>query len=185
MLDLMESFIYLNSLDKFLFKLTITFIFNYIYIQLHSSPLRTIGHFDQINLIRKDKYSILHANMTQNNKHSSNQNSNSNSKSKSGKNGKPTINNKSGCIIRFKPPKASEDTVKAKFFEDDDTEVSESIRTYSAGDDYGNLVASTSRIIGLGDMYDLWIEGKSKKLAQVLSRALDNQVREEWQAITS
>ena len=46
-------------------------------------------------------------------------------------------------------------------------------------------VASMSRIIGLGDMHDLWIEGKSKKLAQVLSRALDNQVREEWQAITS
>ncbi len=34
-------------------------------------------------------------------------------------------------------------------------------------------------------MYGLWIEGKSKKLAQVLSRALDDQVREEWQAITS
>ncbi len=42
-----------------------------------------------------------------------------------------------------------------------------------------------SRIIGLGDMYDLWIKGKSKKLAQVMSRALDDQVREEWQAIIS
>ncbi len=32
MLDLMESFIYLNSLDKFLSKLTITFTFDYILV---------------------------------------------------------------------------------------------------------------------------------------------------------
>ena len=117
-----------------------------------------------------------------NQKNSSNANSNSNSKSKSNK---KSQSNKSGCIIRLKPPKPTEDTVKAKFLEDDGTEVSESIRTFRSGEDYGNLVALMSRIVGLGDMYGLWIDGKSKKLAQVMARALDDQVREEWQTITS
>ena len=107
---------------------------------------------------------------------------NSNSKSKSS-GGKP--NNKQGCIIRFKPPKPSEEVMKAKFFEADDTEVSELVRCYQTGDDHANLVALMSRIIGLGDLYGLWNDGKSQKLAQTMSRALDDQVREEWQAITS
>ena len=117
-----------------------------------------------------------------NQKNSSNANSNSNSKSKSNK---KSQSNKSGCIIRLKPPKPTEDKVKAKFLEDDGTEVSESIRAFRSGEDYGNLVALMSRIVGLGDMYGLWIDGKSKKLAQVMARALDDLVREEWQTITS
>ncbi len=75
--------------------------------------------------------------------------------------------------------------VKAKFLEDDDTEVSENIRTFRSGKEYGNLVALMSRIVGLGNMYGLWIDGKSKKLAQVMAQVLDDQVREEWQTITS
>ncbi len=117
-----------------------------------------------------------------NQKNSSNANSNSNSKSKSNK---KSQSNKSGCIIKLKPPKPTEDTVKAKFLEDDGTEVSESIQTFQSGEDYDNLVTLMSRIVGLGDMYGLWIDGKSKKLALVMARALDDQVREEWQTITS
>jgi hypothetical protein len=107
---------------------------------------------------------------------------NSNSKPKSS-GGKP--NNKQGCIIRFKPPKPSEEMMKAKFFEADDTKVLELVRCYQTGDDHANLITLMSRIIGLGNLYGLWNEGKSQKLAQLMSRALDDQVREEWQAITS
>jgi len=67
--------------------------------------------------------------------------------------GKP--NNKQGCIIRFKTPKPSEEVMKAKFFEADDTEVSEQVRCYQTGDDHANLVTLMSRIIGLGDL--LWV----------------------------
>ena len=109
--------------------------------------------------------------------------SNSKSNSKSG-GGKPSTS-KSGNIIRFKPPKSSDESIKAKFFESDDTEVSEVIRTYQSGDDHANLIALMSRMVGLGDLYELWEEGKSQKLTQMMARALDNQAREEWQQITS
>jgi hypothetical protein len=117
-----------------------------------------------------------------NQKNSLNANSNSNSKSKSNK---KSQSNKSGCIIKLKPPKLTEDTVKAKFLKDDGTEVSKNIRTFQSGEDYGNLVALMSCIVGLGNMYGLWIDGKSRKLSQVMARTLDDQVREEWQTITS
>ena len=70
---------------------------------------------------------------------------NSNSKAKSS-GGKSTSN--SGCILQFKPPKPSQESIKAKFFEADNTEVSEQIRCYSSGDDRANLVALMSRIVG-------------------------------------
>lgn len=69
----------------------------------------------------------------------------------------------------FKPPKPSQDTVKAKFNEYEDTKVSENIQSYQAGNDYGNLVALMSCMVRLGDMYELWIEGKSRRLAQVMA----------------
>ena len=40
-----------------------------------------------------------------------------------------------------------------------------------------------SRMVGLGNMYGLWVEGAVQKLAQTMSRALEDQVREEWQTI--
>ena len=108
----------------------------------------------------------------------------SNSKSKSvGIKSKDT--NKSGCTIWFETPKPSDESIKAKFFEADGIEVSEIIRSYQPGDDHANLIALMSHIIGLGDLYSLWEEGKSRKLAQTMARALDDQAREEWQTITS
>ena len=110
---------------------------------------------------------------------------NKNSKADSKSSGGKSNNSKSGAILRFKPPKPSDESIKAKFFEADDTEVSKQIRSYQTGDDHANLVALMSRMIGLGDMYGLWVEGKAQKLAQTMSRALEDQVREEWQTIIS
>jgi hypothetical protein len=87
---------------------------------------------------------------------------NSNSKSKSNNR---KAQNKSGCVIKFKLPKPSEDTIKAKFLKDDGTEVSENLCAFSSGKDYANLVALMSCIVELGDMYGLWANGKSEKLS--------------------
>ena len=106
-----------------------------------------------------------------------------NSKSDSKSSGGKSSNSKSGGILCFKPSKPSYESIKAKFFETDDTEVSEQIRSYC--DDHANLVALMSRMVGLGDMYGLWVEGTVQKLAQTMSRALEDQVREEWQTIIS
>lgn len=103
-------------------------------------------------------------------------------KSKSG-NGKPFKSN-NGCTLRFKPPQQSETTIKAKFLDEDDTEISEIIHVYDTGDDHANLIALMNQIVGLGDLYDLWTD-KTKRLAQTMSRALNDQVREEWQTIIS
>ena len=100
--------------------------------------------------------------------------------------GRKSSNSKSGGILCFKPPKPRRDkSIKAKFFEANDTEVSEQIRSYQSGDDHTNLVALMSHMVRLGDMYGLRVKGKSQKLAQMMSQALEDQVREEWQSITS
>jgi hypothetical protein len=96
--------------------------------------------------------------MTKNSDGKNSSNANSNSKLKSNKKSQA---NQTGCIIKFKPPKPSKDMVKANFLEDDDTELSKNIRTFQSGKEYGNLVALMSRIVGLGDMYGLWVDGKS------------------------
>ena len=73
--------------------------------------------------------------------------------------------------------------MKAKFTESDGAEVSEQIRRWKTGDIEANLVALMNRMVSLGDMYEMWEDGKSKKLCQTMSRALEGQVRDDWQEL--
>ncbi len=91
-------------------------------------------------------------------------------------NNQPKVN----CIIQFKDPKPSDESIKAKFTKLVGAEVSEVIRGYKTSDNQANLVLLMNRIINLGDLYDMFENGKSKKLAQTMSRALDGQVRDDW-----
>jgi hypothetical protein len=108
------------------------------------------------------------------------QKSKSGSRSRGKKNRSDNNQPKVNCIIQFKDPKPSDESIKAKFTESDGAEVSEVIRGYKTSDNQANLVLLMNRIINLGDLYDMFENGKSKKLAQTMSRALDGQVRDDW-----
>ena len=87
------------------------------------------------------------------------------------------------CILHFKDPKPNDKEIKAKFYEADDSEVSEQIMCYKTGDVHANLVILMDRMVGLGDLYDMWNDGDSRKLGQSLHRALSGQVKKDWQRI--
>ena len=106
------------------------------------------------------------------------------SSSKSGGNQTPQQNKPQlKCILHFKDPKPSDQEIKAKFFESDDTEVSEQIMCFSTGDNPANLVILMERIVGLGDLYDMWEEGNLRKLSQSMHRALTGQVKKDWSKV--
>jgi hypothetical protein len=83
-------------------------------------------------------------------------------------------------IIQFKDPKPRDKAIKANFTESDGAEVSKVICGYKTSNNQANLVLLMIHIINLGDLYDMFEGGKSKKLAQTMSRALDGQVRDDW-----
>jgi hypothetical protein len=87
---------------------------------------------------------------------------------------------KVNCIIQFKDPKPSDESIKAKFTESDGADVSEVICRYKTSDNQASLVLLMNRMVTLGDLYDMFENGKSKKLTQTVSRALDGQVRDDW-----
>lgn len=109
---------------------------------------------------------------------------NTNAKAKLKSFGRKAPNSKSGHILHFKLPKQGETTIKAKFKDDNNVETTEITQAYSTSNNYANLVALMSQIVSLGDLYELW-EGNTKQLAQTMSQALNDQVREEWKAIIS
>jgi hypothetical protein len=69
--------------------------------------------------------------------------------------------------------------------ESDGAEVSEQIRGWKTGDNEANLVALMNRLVSLGDMYKMWEDRKSKKLCQTMLRALEGQVRDDWQELVN
>ncbi len=97
-------------------------------------------------------------------------------KASSNSQSQPKIN----CILRFKDPKLNDESIKAKFTESNGAEVSEQIRSWKTGDNKANLVALMNRLVSLGDKYEMWEDGKSKKLCQTMSRALEGQVQDDW-----
>ena len=115
-------------------------------------------------------------------KHSANmgKDSNTNSKQSSKPRSRSKDQVKVNCILRFKESKPSDQQIKAKFYEADDTKVSEQIRKFKTGNDDTNLVGLMNEIVGLGNLYAMWEDGKSQKLSQTLSRALEGQVRTDW-----
>ena len=54
---------------------------------------------------------------------------------------------------------------------------------FKTGDVHANLVILMDRMVGLGDLYDMWNDGDSRKLGQSLHRALSGQVKKDWERI--
>jgi hypothetical protein len=72
-------------------------------------------------------------------------------------------------VLQFKDPKPSDDQIKSKFYVADESEATEQIRCFKTGDNHANLVNVMSRIVWLGNSYELWENGDSRKLAQSLN----------------
>ena len=91
------------------------------------------------------------------------------------------------CVLHFKDPKPSDESIKAKFTESDDTKVSAQIKGFKTGDPDANLIPLMSPITGLDNLYEMWENGysSSRKLAQTMTRALDGQVKDDWLEIMS
>jgi hypothetical protein len=109
---------------------------------------------------------------------------------KSNRSGRKAFSNsqsqpKTDCILRFKDPKPNDESIKAKFTESNGAKVSEQIRSWKTGDNKANLIALMNRMVSLGDMYEMWEDGKSKKLRQTMLRALEGQVRDDWQELVN
>ena len=102
---------------------------------------------------------------------------------------RPASNSNSGgsnFIIPFKIPKPNESKLKAKFTDGDNEKVEEVVHVFHEGDKDYNLIVLMKHIIKLGDTYDLWVVGKTKKLAQeVLARALNGKPRSKWMYLLS
>lgn len=82
------------------------------------------------------------------------------SNSKSGGNQTPQQNKPQlKCVLHFKDPKPNDASIKAKFFEADNSKVSEQIMCWKTGDIHANLVILMDRMVGLGDLYNMWDNG--------------------------
>jgi hypothetical protein len=92
---------------------------------------------------------------------------------------------KTDCILCFKDPKPNDESIKAKFTESNGAEVSKQICGWKTGDNEANLIALMNRLVSLGDMYEMWEDGKSKKLCQTMLRALEGQVQDNWQELVN
>jgi regulatory protein YycI of two-component signal transduction system YycFG len=83
---------------------------------------------------------------------------------------------KTDCVLHFKDPKPNDESIKAKFKEPNGAKVSKQSRGWKIGDNKATLIALMNRLVSLGDMYEMWEDGKSKKLCQAMARALEGQV---------
>jgi hypothetical protein len=93
---------------------------------------------------------------------------------------------KLNCIWQAKDPKPNDETIKTEFTESDGAKVSEQIPGWKTGDVEANLVALMNRMVSLWQMYDMWNDAaKAKKLCQTMSRALEGQVRDDWQELVN
>ncbi len=92
---------------------------------------------------------------------------------------------KTNCILRFKDPKPNDKSIKAKSTESNGVEVTKQIRSRKTGNNEANLVALMNRMVSLGEMSQMWEDRKSRKLCQVMARALDGQAREDWQELVN
>ena len=86
-------------------------------------------------------------------------------------------------VLQFKDSKPSNNQIESKFYKADNSEVSKQIQCFKTGDNHANLVNIMSQIVGLGNSYELWENGDSRKLAQTLNRALSGQVKDDWEEI--
>ena len=76
------------------------------------------------------------------------------------------------AILKYKPAKAAEQTIKAVMIDDDDEEVKETIPKYVDGSPKENVIQLMHIAQNLEKTYDISTKKKTKKLVQMISRAL-------------
>ena len=103
----------------------------------------------------------------QSNKHDkSNSNSNSSQQSK--------------AVLKIKRAKPNEHQVKATFEDDEGEEVEEMVQTFRDGNPKELLIKLEKELVKLGDRYELFNEGKWKKICRLGGRALKGRCADVW-----
>ena len=87
---------------------------------------------------------------------------------------------KTKAILKMKPARKPEHTIKASFEDVDGNEVKELIYTFDDGDPKDNCVLTQLQLRILGRRYQLWEDDKYKKLTQVGGRAFSGRAAEVW-----
>ena len=85
-------------------------------------------------------------------------------------------------VLKLKPAKPITDPVKASFRDPDDEDnvIKEMIPTFADGQPLELLISMEKALIEFGKDYELFQDGKWKKLLTIARRALTGSVRDEW-----
>ena len=87
---------------------------------------------------------------------------------------------KTKAILKMRPARKPELTIKASFEDVDGNEVKELVYTFDDGDAKENCVLILLQLKQLGRRYNLWQDEKYKKLTQVGGRAFSGRAAEVW-----
>ena len=87
---------------------------------------------------------------------------------------------KTKAILKLKPARKPEQTIKATFLDRNENEVKELVYTFDDGDPKDNAILIVSQLFQLAKRYDLWKEDEWKILTQIGGRALSGRAAEAW-----
>ena len=87
---------------------------------------------------------------------------------------------KTKAILKLKPARKPEQTIKASFVDCNDNEVKELVYTFDDGDHKGNIILIVTQLFQLAKQYNLWRENKWKILTQIGGQAFSGQAAEAW-----
>ena len=102
----------------------------------------------------------------------------SNKRNDSSSNSNPSQQSK--AILKIKRAKRSEHQVKATFEDDEGDAVKEMVQTFRDGDPKELLIELEKELLKLGDRYELFNDGKWKKLCRLGGRALEGRCADVW-----
>ena len=106
-----------------------------------------------------------------------------NANGRSQKNGTSRQNEKSTktkAILKLRPARKPEQTIKASFNDRNDNEVKELIYTYDDGEPKENVVLVVTQLLQLAERYNLWRDEEWKILSQIGRRAFSGRAAEAW-----
>ena len=86
----------------------------------------------------------------------------------------------SKAVLKIKRMKRNKHQVKATFEDDEGEGVKEKVQTFRDGDPKELLIELEKELLKLGDCYELFNEGKWKKLCRLGGRALEGRCTDVW-----
>jgi hypothetical protein len=87
---------------------------------------------------------------------------------------------KTKAILKLKPARKLEQTIKASFIDRNDNEVKELVYTFDDGDPKDNIILIAAQLFQLAKRDNLWRENEWKILTQIGGRAFSGRAAEAW-----